>query len=216
MTVFSFHPVKLIAAGEGGVITTNSEELYRRLLRLRSHGINKDCDSPVNAEVALTHGEKNPWFYQMVELGYHYRMTDIQAALGMSQLNKIDKFLNRRKEIAATYYDELRDLPNVDFAQPQCLRRHSHHLFVIRIDFKAIKKSRAQVMKELREQGIITQVHYIPIPLQPYYGWSVAEATTKLPNAVEYYEECLSLPIFYGLTEAEQHSVISTLKDIVK
>jgi UDP-4-amino-4,6-dideoxy-N-acetyl-beta-L-altrosamine transaminase len=216
MTVFSFHPVKLIAAGEGGIITTNDEDLYRRLLRLRSHGINKDSDNPVNTEVALTSGEKNPWFYQMLELGYHYRMTDIQAALGMSQFKKIDNFLNRRKEIAALYYEKLEAVPNIDFAQPQKLICNAHHLFVVRIDFEAINKSRARVMKELREQGIVTQVHYIPIPLQPYYGWSLAKAVQKIPNAMEYYGQCLSLPIFYGLKEQEQLSVISKLKAIIK
>jgi perosamine synthetase len=211
MTVFSLHPVKLIAAGEGGVITTNDEKVYHRLLRLRSHGINKSGDSFINNSEAFTADVQNPWYYEMQELGYHYRLTDIQAALANSQLKKIDQFLDKRRQVSRYYHDNLQKLNNSSPAQSRATVNNSaHHLFVIRINFKAIGMSRALLMSTLRQRGIISQVHYIPVPMHPYYSKQQYDPN-RLTNAIEYYNECLSLPIYFALSQPDQDFVLDCL-----
>ena len=215
MTIFSFHPVKIIAAGEGGMVTTNDEKLYRRLLRLRSHGINKLDDPYAHPERASAGDQPNPWYYEMQELGFNYRITNIQAALAMSQLMRIDQFLERRREIAETYDAALGNLPGLNVTQRRGRRLSAHHLYPVRINFDRLKMSRGQLMEEFRLRGIGTQVHYIPIYSHPYYrqfGINPAD----FPESEAYYAQALSLPIFFSLTREEQLRVINTLKELIR
>jgi UDP-4-amino-4,6-dideoxy-N-acetyl-beta-L-altrosamine transaminase len=211
MTMFSFHPVKLIAAGEGGMITTNDEMIYRRLIRLRSHGINKLDDSFIEIEQSITNGMPNPWYYEMQELGFHYRITDIQCALGLSQFKKIERFISRRIQLARKYDMVFSGRKTFRPAQPiSGDGRSGHHLYVLRINFAELGTSRADYMNGLKKSGIITQVHYMPVPMQPYYR-RLGFRPECYPNAVNYYNEALSIPLYYGLTDLEQEFVIEKL-----
>jgi UDP-4-amino-4,6-dideoxy-N-acetyl-beta-L-altrosamine transaminase len=214
MTVFSFHPVKAIAAGEGGMITTNDEAVYRKLLRLRSHGINKLDDKLEIASQAKTNGEVNPWYYEMQELGFHYRITEMQCALALSQLQKLDKFIGRRRILAKKYDESFAVFKNCRPAQAMGRDISGHHLYVLRINFNSIGLSRAELIKKLKVHGIGSQVHYIPVPMQPYYrnfGFNIED----FPNAIRYFEEALSIPLFYELTDKQQEYIISVLKELV-
>lgn len=213
MTIFSFHPVKAIAAGEGGMITTNDERTYRRLLRLRSHGINKLDDPFEIPDQAFTDGGSNPWYYEMQEIGYHYRITDIQCTLALSQFRKLDTFIARRRELVKAYDAAFASLRHARPAQPIDRDRSGHHLYVLRIDFAAAGLTRRQLMIELRRRDIGTQVHYIPVPAQPYYrrlGFDI----TDYPNARTYYAEALSIPLFYDLGQ-DQARVIDAIQEVV-
>ena len=215
MTVFSFHPVKNIATGEGGMITTNDEAIYRRLLRLRSHGINKLTDAFQLPELATTGGLENPWYYEMQELGFHYRVTDIQCALGLSQLKKLDRFISRRTALARKYDQAFADMQTLRPAQSSGRDRSGHHLYVLRIDYAAARISRAELMQSLRGKQIVTQVHYIPVPAQPHYqrlGFKLED----YENAQNYYQQALSIPLFFGLTEDQQSFVISAIQEVVR
>ena len=215
MTVFSLHPVKAIAAGEGGVITTNDESVYRQLLRLRSHGINKAGDQIFYPEEATSESGPNPWYYEMQELGFHYRITDIQCALASSQLNKLSKFVLRRKQIARRYFDAFSDINCVNYAQPrEVLELSSLHLFVLRINFSQLKLDRAKFMRLLRLDNIITQVHYLPVPMHPIYRLSGARLD-QVPNSMKYYNECISIPIYYSLSDEDQEYVITRINNIL-
>ena len=208
-TVFSMHPVKIIASGEGGVITTNNYETYKKLIRLRSHGINKKDDLFLNKKNSRTSKLINPWYYEMQDLGFHYRITDIQSALALSQLNKIKKFLKKRKEIARIYDYHFKHSKYINIAQLD-KKYSSHHLYVIRINFEKIKKSRAELMNFLKLNNIITQVHYIPVTEHPFYVKKNYN-TKNYPEANKYYKEALSLPIYYTLTKKQQIYVIKKL-----
>jgi perosamine synthetase len=215
MTVFSFHPVKAIAAGEGGMITTNDEKTYRELIRLRSHGINKLDDSFQVPEQAFTDGVQNSWYYEMQELGYHYRITDIQAGLALSQFKKLEKFIARRIELVKRYDAAFANMKNLRPAQPTENRNISgHHLYVLRIDYDAIKLNRNELMKELRKRDIGSQVHYIPVPAQPFYR-KLGFKPEDYPNANGFYKEALSIPLFYDLSDDQQDLVIATLKELI-
>lgn len=213
MTVFSFHPVKIIAAGEGGMITTNDESLYRKLLRLRSHGINKLDDQFQLTSLATTNGKTNPWYYEMQELGFNFRITDIQSALGISQFAKIDSFIERRKIIARKYDKTFQGHPKLTPCQSEWRDQSALHLYVIRIRFTE-DLTREYVMSQLLDSGIVCQVHYIPVHLHPYYqnkGFKMGD----FPNAEQYYEEALSIPEYYGLTDEQQQYVIDTLNRVL-
>lgn len=214
MTIFSFHPVKSLTTGEGGMVTTNDEETYRKLLRLRSHGINKGEDIFHYPENAVTDGVPNPWYYEMFELGFHYRITDIQCALGLSQLAKLDRFVARRRQLALRYDQAFADSRLIQPAQMSGRESSAHHLYPVRIDFSAAGISRATLMKELRQRGIICQVHYIPVPAQPYYR-SRGFNPDDYPNAQAYYRQTLSIPLFYELTDQQQDHVIAVLKEFL-
>ena len=207
MVVFSFHPVKIITTGEGGMVLTNRAELYEKLLRLRTHGITRD-------ERFMVRTKEGPWYYQQIDLGYNYRMTDIQAALGYSQLQRIDEFVRRRHELSARYDQKLKNLPvTLPWQEPDTYS--AYHLYVIRLHLNQLQKSRKQIFEELRAAGINVNVHYIPVHTQPYYerlGFKAGD----FPKAEEYYREALTLPLYYGLSEEDQDYVIERLKEIIR
>lgn len=211
MTVFSFHPVKLVAAGEGGMITTNDEDLYRRLTRLRSHGIARADYEFVNTSQAYQGNEINPWYYEVQELGFNYRITDLQCALALSQLTKLDRFLARRREIAARYDSGLAGLPFVSFPQRQTHQRSSNHLYVLRVDFDAIGSSRSAVMRALADLGVGSQVHYIPVHLQPMYQ-KMGFVSGAYPEAEAYYREAMTIPLYFGMGEGEVAQVVKAVR----
>jgi perosamine synthetase len=214
MTVFSLHPVKAIAAGEGGVITTNDEQTYRSLLRLRSHGINKGDDNLICLDEAKSATGLNPWYYEMQELGYHYRITDLQSALAKSQLAKLGRFISRRQEIADKYHDAMNAINGVVPAQPrEGLAFSAHHLFVVRINPEVVKIDRAELMNRMRKFGIISQVHYVPVPMHPFYR-RLGFRFEQYKNALSYYRECLSIPIYYSLSPVEQEYVVDCLHQL--
>lgn len=214
MTIFSFHPVKAIAAGEGGMITTNDEPTYRKLLRLRSHGINKLDDSFQLPEQAETNGIRDPWYYEMQEIGFHYRITDMQCALALSQFKKLDKFIARRLVLVKRYDEAFAGMRNVRPAQIAGRDQSGHHLYVLRIDFDSTGLSRGQLMRELKSRGIGSQVHYIPVPAQPYYR-RFGFKPEDYPSAQKYYQEALSIPLFYDLTDEQQEKVVTAIRELV-
>lgn len=208
MTVFSFHPVKTITTGEGGAVTTNDENLYKRLLMFRSHGTTKDLE--------LLTANPGPWYYEMQILGFNYRMTDMQGALGYSQLQKLPFFKKRRREIVAKYNNAFVGMKYFKTPFEPANISSCFHLYVAQIDFKALGKSRTQVMQELRERGVGTQVHYIPVPIQPYYKEKFNYKNGDYPKAEAYYEKELSLPLYPGMSDADVDLVIDSIKEVIK
>ncbi|MFN5099379.1 MAG: UDP-4-amino-4,6-dideoxy-N-acetyl-beta-L-altrosamine transaminase [Burkholderiaceae bacterium] len=215
MTIFSFHPVKAIAAGEGGMITTNDAAVYRHLLRLRSHGINKLDDPLLIKDQAYTDGLQNPWYYEMQELGFHYRITDIQCALGLSQLGKLDAFMDRRRVLVSRYDDAFEDNKYCSPAQISGRSESAHHLYVLRIRFDELGIHRSALMKSLRTEGVGSQVHYIPVPSHPVYR-ALGSDPSSCPNALRYYSQALSIPLFVDLSDAEQQHVIQTIRSLFR
>lgn len=207
MTVFSFHPVKIITTGEGGMVLTNREDLYNKLIRLRTHGITRNPE--------FMEGESHsPWYYQQVELGFNYRITDIQAALGASQMRRIDEFVTRRNALAHRYNELLKDLPvTLPWQHPDTYS--AYHLYVIRLKLKEIGKTHRQVFEALRKADIGVNLHYIPVHTQPYYrnlGFKIGD----FPEAEKYYEEAISLPLYYGLTKEEQDFIAGKLGELLQ
>ncbi len=204
MTVFSFHAVKTMTAGEGGAITTNNEVYYENLKMLRSHGITRETSRMTQAP--------GPWYYEMQTLGFNYRMTEVQAALGLSQLRKLHKFMERREAIIARYVQELSDLHWLTLPSQQMQQKICYHLFVVKIDFKAIRHSRSDLMRNLADKGIGTQVHYIPVHLQPYYKERFGTKPGDFPHAESYYESCLSIPLHQSMSDGDIDRVIAALR----
>lgn len=199
LAIFSFHPVKHIACGEGGMITTNDKVLYEKLLTLRTHGITKDP-----ARMTENHGG---WYYEMVELGYNYRLTDMQAALGVSQLTRADEGLVRRKQLARVY-DKAFTNTAVKTIMPEPAFSHAYHLYVIQVS------NRKELYDALKEKGIYAQIHYVPVHTMPYYQ-SLGYKKGSLPKAENYYSQCISLPMYPTLTDEEQSFVINTVLDFI-
>lgn len=208
MAVFSFHPVKHITTGEGGMVMTNDEELERRLRRFICHGMERD---PAHLEAP----SPGPWSYEQAELGFNYRITDIQCALGTSQLAKLDGFVARRRELAARY-DRL--LEGVDAVAPigrgPAASNSAYHLYEVLIDFAALGTTRAAVMDALRALGIGTQVHYIPVPSQPYYR-RLGQDMASYPGARQFYERTLSLPLFPRMSDGDVDRVVDALAGVL-
>lgn len=202
-SIFSFHPVKIMTSGEGGVVLTNNKDLYEKVKLLRSHGVTRD-------RAALERPDEGPWYYEMNELGFNYRITELQCALGLSQLQKVDQFVKRRHELARYYDEHLQSLPlKTPFRHPDSYS--ALHLYPILIEQN---KTRKQVFLELQAKSIGVNVHYIPVPMQPFYrrmGFKVE----NYPNALAYYQKTISLPLYYGLTESEQDYVIHSLREIL-
>ncbi len=219
MCVFSFHPVKPITTGEGGAVTTNDENVYRRLVRLRNHGLVRDNDPAWQEPAAAlaADGTHNPWYYEMQELGFNYRITDIQCALGRSQLGKLDRFLARRRRCADRYRLRIADSAVLRQAVRPLVCPdpvlHAWHLFVVRVDWRRLGLERAGCMRALHAMGIGTQVHYIPVHRQPYYR---RLHTISLPVSEQYYEQCLSLPLHAGMEDADVDRVVSGLETVVR
>ena len=206
LTVFSFHPVKIITTGEGGIILTNQSELYEKLIRLRTHGITRQPE--------LMQGESDGlWYYQQLELGFNYRITDIQSALGLSQLQRLDEFVRQRKELAREYDRLLKDLPLIlPWQHPET--ESSWHLYVIRLQLDKIAKTHRQVFEELRAAKIGVNLHYIPVHTQPYYQ-QFGFRWGDFPQAEQYYREAISLPIYPDLRESDRNRIVKQLQNIL-
>lgn len=201
MTTFSFHPVKPITTGEGGMIVTDNEEFYKKMVLFRSHGITRDASM-------MTRND-GPWFYQQFDLGYNYRITDIQCALGCSQMKKLDRFLARRKEIVARYNEAFADCDNIITPYQLSDTESGWHLYIVQVK----NCDRRQVFETMREKGIGVNVHYIPVYMHPYYQEHGYE-NVHCANAEEIYSHIISLPLYPGLTSEQQDYVIDTLKSL--
>jgi UDP-4-amino-4,6-dideoxy-N-acetyl-beta-L-altrosamine transaminase len=211
MTIFSFHPVKTITTGEGGAITTNDHKLYKKLINLRSHGVTKIPDEFISKDK-----ENGPWYYEMQKLGFNYRLTDLQAALGSSQLNKIDTFIEKRRNIIKKYNNAFKDISWLTTPKESPGLYSAFHLYILLFNFKKIKKSRKNVMELLSAKNIGTQVHYIPIHLQPFYQKNFGYKNGDFPIAEEYYTHTLSLPLYPKMTEKEIDYVIANVINLEK
>lgn len=206
MTVFSFHPVKIITTGEGGMVLTNDKALYEKLALYRSHGITRDSEK-------MTKEADGPWYYQQIELGYNYRMTDIQAALGFSQMERLDTFVERRRQLAKRYDELLMDLPLRTPKQSENAKS-SWHIYIVRLDKTRVKKSKTQIFAEMKRKGVTLNLHYIPVHLQPYYQ-ARGFKEGNFPVSERYYEEAFTLPLYYKLTNEQQDTVVSALKEVL-
>ncbi len=213
LTVFSFHPVKILAGGEGGIITTNDKKLYEILISLRSHGIRKD-DLVKNVNVGFSKKKKNIWYYEMSKLGFHYRQTDIHSGLISSQLDRIDMFLNKRKKLTKIYDKKFKGVKNLEMTQSEFRNLSSNHLYILKINFKKLSLNRNEFMEKLRKFNIISQVHYIPVPLQLYYK-NLGFNMSNLKNTKNYYDQCISIPLYYDLKFKEQNYIINAIKELI-
>jgi UDP-4-amino-4,6-dideoxy-N-acetyl-beta-L-altrosamine transaminase len=204
--VFSFHAVKIITSGEGGMILTNRVDLYEKLIRLRTHGITRRDD-------LFQQPSHGPWYYEQIELGFNYRLTDIQAALGLSQTARLEQFLTKRRQIAAAYNEAFAELPLIrPWQDPNA--GSSWHLYVIQLALDRIKKSHRQVFEELRDSGIGVNLHYIPVHLQPFYR-DLGFKPGDFPEAERYYRGAITLPIFPRMTEDEVKFVIAQVRKVL-
>jgi UDP-4-amino-4,6-dideoxy-N-acetyl-beta-L-altrosamine transaminase len=207
VTVFSFHPVKIITTAEGGVVTTCSAELASKMDLFRSHGITRNPDIMCNPS-------EGGWYYEQVDLGFNYRMTEMQAALGVSQMTRLDEFVAKRQLLAKRYHELLADLPlSVPY---QSLDSYSAlHLYPIQVDFESLGKSHANVFTELREKGIGVNLHYIPVHLQPYYA-ELGFKRGDFPLSESYYRQAISIPLYFGMTFEQQDEVVEVLRNALQ
>jgi UDP-4-amino-4,6-dideoxy-N-acetyl-beta-L-altrosamine transaminase len=207
ITVFSFHAVKIITTCEGGVAVTNQVELAEKMALYRSHGITRD-------PLLMTRSVDGPWFYQQITLGYNYRMTEIQAALGLSQIKRLKKYVRRRHEIASRYNRDLATLP-LTLPRQSDFASSAYHLYVVRLDLDAIAPlSHVQVFQEMRDRGILVNIHYIPVHTQPYYQ-AMGFNWGDFPNAEGYYRNALSIPIYPKMNDLEHTQVIEAIHQVV-
>lgn len=206
ITVFSFHPVKIITTGEGGMAMTNDPKIAAKFMLLRSHGITRDK--------SLINHDNEPWYYEQHELGYNYRMTDIAAALGASQLTRLDEYVAQRHAIAHRYNEALADLP-LTLPYQADVSHSSYHLYIIRLNLQEIELSRLEVFNQLRDAGISVNVHYIPVHTQPYYKDNFGFQKGDFVNSEKYYAEAISLPMYPTLKDSEQDYIIEQIKRIL-
>jgi len=212
ITTFSFHPVKNITTGEGGAILTNDEEIYKKALIFRNHGIVKENFE--NKEMAYDKkGNINPWYYEMKDLGFNYRITDIQCALGLSQLKKLDKFIEKKQYLAKRYNAAFKN----SIIKPlyKFNKNSAYHLYVVRVDFSKLDITKAELFYKMKEFKINLQLHYIPINKQPFYK-RVGYGNENLPKMYKYYEEAFSIPLYYSLSKKEQDYIIEKLFEVLK
>lgn len=208
MTIFSFHPVKHITTGEGGMVTTNNKEYYERLKLFRTHGITKDKDKLLNYD--------GPWYYEMQELGYNYRLTDFQCTLGLSQLKKIDRIIQRRREIVQKYNYEFKDMPEIKIPENNPFDSNpAWHIYMIQLNLERIKVGRRETFEALREENIGVNVHYIPVHFQPYYQKRFGYHKGDFPKAENYYSRAITLPIFPKMTEKDINDVVKAVKKVI-
>jgi dTDP-4-amino-4,6-dideoxygalactose transaminase len=206
ITVFSFHPVKIITTGEGGMAVTNDDVLANKLFLLRSHGITRDA-------AQMLHEPHGPWYYEQIGLGFNYRMTDLQAALGLSQIQRLDEFVAKRHEIAECYNNNLAALPIITPVKLS-VSYSALHLYVIRLKLDAINSTHRQVFQALRAADIGVNMHYMPIYKQPYYA-ELGFVNNACAEAEKYYDTAISIPMYFGLNDEMQAKVIDTLKTIL-
>jgi UDP-4-amino-4,6-dideoxy-N-acetyl-beta-L-altrosamine transaminase len=206
ITVYSFHPVKIVTTGEGGAATTNDAELANTMARLRSHGITREPQQ-------MTRAPDGPWYYEQIELGYNYRMCDLQAALGISQMQRLHEYVTLRHEIARIYNERLADLP-LDLPWQHPDGNTSYHLYVARLKMGQCRISQRELFEGLRAKGVGVNLHYIPVPLQPYYA-QMGSGMKNLPEAARYYAEALSLPIFPRLERKELEHTLAALEALL-
>lgn len=209
LITFSFHPVKHVAAGEGGAVTTNCALLKERLESFRCHGMTKD---PAH----LQRPDEGPWYYEMHAPGFNYRIPEASCALAVSQLQKLDRFIERRRQVAAQYLAELSDLAHVTLPRADHLHSSAWHLFCLHVDFDKLGVGRAESMDRLKADGVGTQVHYYPVPLQPFYQQRCGVTEAHLPGSVDHYRRALSIPMFAALTDAEVQQVIRAVHNAVQ
>ncbi|MCW7482148.1 UDP-4-amino-4,6-dideoxy-N-acetyl-beta-L-altrosamine transaminase [Leptospira kanakyensis] len=202
ITIFSFHPVKIITTGEGGMVCTNNVEVANKLYRLRSHGITRDSTE-------MTHQPDGQWYYQQIELGYNYRMTDLQAALGMSQLNRLDEFVVKRHGIYNRYKEIFKDV-SIKLPELEPYAFASLHLYIVRIENNIAGSNRKGIFEKLRANGILANIHYIPIYSQPYYQ-QFGYNRNDFPESENYYKEAISLPIYPDLSDSELDYIKETI-----
>jgi len=207
LTIFSFHPVKTITTGEGGAITTNNEQLYKKLLMLRSHGMTKDPLNLIKNDGA--------WYYEMQELGFNYRLTDLQAALGISQLKRLDKFREKRRELVSLYKKFLVNDNRFSFLEEKPYSDACFHLCPILLNFNEITMTKKEIVKKLQDNNLNLQVHYIPVHLQPYYK-DLGFKEGDFPEAERYYKQTISLPLYFDLSHDDVQHIVEIIKDIVK
>lgn len=205
MTMFSFHPVKGVTTGEGGIIVTDNETYYRKLMMFRNHGMTK--------EQSLMEYYDGPWYYEMHELGYNYRMTDLQAALGESQMNKLDRFVQRRREIVRTYDEAFSGMPGLSTPYQDVSAQSAWHLYVIRWSTERFATSRKEIFQALRQENIGVHVHYIPVYKQPFYK-RLGYVEENCPEAEAYYREAITLPLFPTMTDQDIYDVITAVRKV--
>jgi UDP-4-amino-4,6-dideoxy-N-acetyl-beta-L-altrosamine transaminase len=208
ITIFSFHPVKHITTGEGGMITTNNKEYYERLKSFRTHGITKDKDKLLNYE--------GPWYYEMQELGYNYRLTDFQCALGLNQLKKIGRIIQSRREIVQKYNNEFEDIPEIKIPQINPVDSNpAWHIYMIQLNLERLKVGRREIFETLRAENIGVNVHYIPVHLQPYYQKRFGYHLGDFPKAENYYSRAITLPVFPKMSEKDINDVVKAVKKVI-
>ncbi len=221
MTVFSFHPVKHITTAEGGCVLTRDKGLYRQVCYFRSHGITGFPEELVHKkdgfeEVRGKGSMKKPWYYEQIHLGYNYRTTDLQCALGISQLSKLEMFKKRRREIVAQYNRSFEGMPRVVVPREKPDSASNFHLYVLLVDFASLGRTRTEVMLALRDRGIMTQVHYIPVYTHPYYRQRFGARMKACPQAEKYYKKCLSLPLFPAMSDRDVGKVVEAVREVLK
>ena len=207
MTEFSFHPVKTVTTGEGGIITTNSKELYEKLILFRTHGITKNSEF-------MSHKEEGSWYYEQIDLGYNYRITDLQCALGLSQMDKIDEFIKRRKELVNMYNKELSKVDGIIIQKEEAFSDTSRHLYIIKLDLNKFTVSRKEIFEALLSENIGVNVHYLPVYLHPYYQ-KLGYQKGLCPNAEKLYESMITLPLYPAMSDNDFEDVINAVNKVL-